>query len=288
MFEAPGVLSRPTATPDGTPSSAGRDVELLRAMRDRIDQQDPGAFNNLGVLYHARGLHAEAVDAFLRALALDPRMRTAARNLEVAATCPGACDERLAVLEGRIAADPDDRQAIRARAHLTRLIGRLPEAIRQLDALIAEDPEDAEALFERGLIEQRAGDLRRAQRWFERAVNAGAVSDARLHLAEVLYQRGQNEQALDLLDHLLDESPRHADAHLLRGFLLGDMGHHELAMQAAPRPNSIRRSRRCRATCPSRARACRSGFGDGMTPRAHWRGMVWDSRSGNVAISVKP
>ncbi len=235
MFAEPGVSSRPTVTPEGTPPSAGRDVELLRAMRDRIDQQDPGAFNNLGVLYHARGLHAEAVDAFLRALALDPRMRTAARNLEVAATCPGACDERLAALEARIAADPDDRQAIRARAHLTRLIGRLPEAIRQLDALIAEDPEDAEALFERGLIEQRAGDLRRAQRWFERAVNAGAVSDARLHLAEVLYQRGQNEQALDLLDHLLDESPRHADAHLLRGFLLGDMGHHELAMQATRR-----------------------------------------------------
>jgi len=93
----------------------------------------------------------------------------------------------------RIAADPDDREALREQAHLTRVIGRIPDAVRQLDALIAEDPDDGEALFERGLIEQRAGDLRRAQRWFERAVNAGAVSDARLHLAEVLYQRGQNE-----------------------------------------------------------------------------------------------
>jgi tetratricopeptide (TPR) repeat protein len=213
----------------------GRDVELLRAMLDRVDQQDPGAFNNLGVLYHTRGLHAEAVEAFLRALALDPRMRTAARNLEVAAASPDACDERLARLQDRIAADPDDRSALREQAHLTRVIGRIADAIRQLDALIAEDPDDGEALFERGLIEQRAGDLRRAQRWFERAVNAGAVSDARLHLAEVLYQRGQNEQALDLLDQLLADSPRHADAHLLRGFLLGDMGHHEKARLATRR-----------------------------------------------------
>ena len=83
--------------------SAGRDVELLRALIERVDQQDPGAFNNLGVLYHARGLHAEAVDAFLRALAIDPRMRTAARNLEIAAAQPGACDARMSALDTRVA-----------------------------------------------------------------------------------------------------------------------------------------------------------------------------------------
>ena len=38
----------------GTPT--GRDMELLRAMADRIDQQDPGAFNNLGVLYYSKGM----------------------------------------------------------------------------------------------------------------------------------------------------------------------------------------------------------------------------------------
>ncbi len=216
-------------------TSGGPETGLLRALADRIDQHDPGAFNNLGVLYHTRGLHAEAVDAFLRALALDPRMRTAARNLEIAAGEPGACDARLAALEQRIAANPDDRLALRERAQLVRLLGRADEAIRLLEALIAEDPDDGEALFERGLIEQRAGDLRRAQRWFERAVNAGTVGNARLHLAEVLYQRGQNEQALMVLELLLAEHPDHADAHLLRSFVLGDMGHHQAAIEASRR-----------------------------------------------------
>lgn len=215
--------------------TVGPETGLLRALADRIDPRDPGAFNNLGVLYHTRGLHAEAVDAFLRALALDPRMRTAARNLEVAAAQPGACDARLAAVEARIAANGDDRVALRERAQLVRLLGRLDEATRLLDALIAEDPDDADALFERGLIEQRTGDLRRAQRWFERAVNAGALGNARLHLAEVLYQRGQNDQALVVLEQLLVEHPDHADAHLLRGFVLGDMGHHEAAIAASRR-----------------------------------------------------
>jgi len=211
--------------------SAGRDVELLRALIERVDQQDPGAFNNLGVLYHSRGLHAEAVDAFLRALAIDPRMRTAARNLEIAAARPGACDARMAAVDERVAADPDDRAAALERARLSRLVGRSDAAIRQLETLIAEDPDDAAALFERGLIEQRAGDLRRAQRWFERAVNVGGTdTDARLHLAEVLYQRGQNEQALECLEILLSLHADSADAYLLRGFVLGDMGRHDAAI----------------------------------------------------------
>lgn len=214
-------------------AGSGRDLDVLRGMMSRVDPNDPGAFNNLGVLYHTRGLHAESVEAFLRALAIDPRMRTASRNLEVAARQPGACDARLEALTARVATDPDDRDALREHARLLRLIGRVEEATRELDALIAEDPDDAAALFERGLIEQRVGDLRRAQRWFERAVNAQAVGDARLHLAEVLYQRGQNEQALHVLDELLTESAEHAEAHLLRGFVLGDMGRHEAALMAA-------------------------------------------------------
>ena len=220
-------------------TTGGPETGLLRALAERIDQHDSGAFNNLGVLYHTRGLHAEAVDAFLRALAIDPRMRTAARNLEIAAAQPGACDRRLAALEQRIAANPEDRTALRERAQLVRLLGRRDEAIRLLDALVAEDPDDGEALFERGLIEQQAGDLRRAQRWFERAVNAGTAGYARLHLAEVLYQRGQNEQALGVLDTLLLEKADHADAHLLRSFVLGDMGHHEAALEASRRASQL-------------------------------------------------
>lgn len=213
---------------------SGGDIELLRALSDRIEQDDAGAFNNLGVLYFSKGLLRDAVEAFLRALALEPRMRTAARNLEIAAATPGACDHHLAALDAELARDIDNRKAARQRARMLRLIGRHADAVQALDALIADDPDDAASLFERGLLEQRVGDLRRAQRWFERAANAAADDPtARLHLAEVLYHRGQNEQSLDVLDALVVLAPRMADAHLLRGFVLGDMGQHEAGVAAA-------------------------------------------------------
>ena len=209
-------------------------------MAGRIDPQDPGAFNNLGVLYFSKGMFVEAVDALLRALSLDSRMRIAARNLEIAAAKPGACDARLLVLDRVLAAHPDDLESRRQRARLLRLIGRQSEATQQLDTLIAEDPDDGAALFERGLIEQHAGDLRRAQRWFERAVNAALDNPIpRLHLAEVLYQRGQNEQALIALDAVIARDPRIADAHLVRGFVLGDLGRHEAALDASRQASAL-------------------------------------------------
>ena len=212
----------------------GRDTEMLRGMVDRLDPKDPGAFNNLGVLYYSKGLYADAVNAFLRALAIDARMRAASRNLEIAAAKPSACDVRLAQLAAQLREQPDDRALRREHARLLRMIGRTADATRALDALISEDPDDGASLFERGLIEQRAGDLRRAQRWLERAVqSADRDPIARLHLAEVLYQRGLNEQALLALDAAIELDNTIADAHLLRGFVLGDMGRHEAAMAAA-------------------------------------------------------
>jgi len=217
-----------------------RSVALLRALADRIDASDPGACNNLGVLYYSKGLHAEAVAAFLRALALAPRMRVAARNLEVAASHPGACDAPTASLEQRLHADPDDHLARRELARLCRLLSRSADARTHLERLLQVDPDDAVALREFGLLEQAGGDLRKAQRWFERALAVAADDTwARLHLAEVHYHRGGNEQALRELDELLACDDSIADAHLLRSFVLGDLGHQDAATEASRRANAL-------------------------------------------------
>jgi tetratricopeptide (TPR) repeat protein len=185
-------------------------------------------------------VHAEAVSAFLRALALAPRMRVAARNLAVAASHPGACDAPTAALEDRLRAAPHDQRARRELARLSRLLSRPTDARTHLDQLLEADPDDAVALREYGLLEQAGGDLRKAQRWFERALAVAADDTwARLHLAEVYYHRGGNEQALRELDELLTFDPNVADAHLLRSFVLGDLGYQEAATEASRRANAL-------------------------------------------------
>src|SRR6476619_3633005 len=86
----------------------GGEIDILRSFARRIDPSDPGAQNNLGVLYFRRGLFDEAIAAFSRALALDERMRVARRNLEIAYAKAGAGESRTQELERRLAESPDD------------------------------------------------------------------------------------------------------------------------------------------------------------------------------------
>src|SRR5690242_5884435 len=85
-----------------------KDIEILRSFARRIDGADPGAQNNLGVLYFRRGLFDDAIAAFSRALALDERMRVARRNLEIAYAQAGVGENRTQLLAERLATAPDD------------------------------------------------------------------------------------------------------------------------------------------------------------------------------------
>jgi len=86
-----------------------RDRAILESFARRIDPGDPGAQNNLGVLFFHRGLVDRAISSFLRALELDPKLATAQRNLELAYRQTGFYDRRVAELQEQLRAAPDDR-----------------------------------------------------------------------------------------------------------------------------------------------------------------------------------
>src|SRR5213080_3194397 len=91
--------------------TSNRDRDVLRSFAQRIDPSDAGAHNNLGVLYYNKGLYAEAVAAFMKALELDQKMEVAQRNLEVAYFNTGYYDTRVPELKERLRLKPDDRDA---------------------------------------------------------------------------------------------------------------------------------------------------------------------------------
>src|ERR1041385_8213983 len=89
-----------------TPLTSERDRDVLRSFARRIDPSDAGAHNNLGVLYYNKGLYAEAVAAFMKALELDQKMEVAQRNLEVAYFNTGYYDTRIPELKERVRLHP--------------------------------------------------------------------------------------------------------------------------------------------------------------------------------------
>jgi len=91
------------------PALSDRDLSVLRSFGRRIDPADAGAHNNLGVLYFQKGLIAEAIAEFSRALELDPKMQVAQRNLEIAYHSTGYYDRRVSELQERLRQSPDYR-----------------------------------------------------------------------------------------------------------------------------------------------------------------------------------
>ena len=123
-----------------------RERAILQSFAARIDAEDAGAHNNLGVLYFTKGLIDAAADEFAHALDRDPKMTVAQRNLEIACMSTGLYGRRVSELTERIAQGDAALDARRSLARLHLLLGEHADAITQFDALVNADPTDAEAL----------------------------------------------------------------------------------------------------------------------------------------------
>lgn len=240
---AEGAVESPTGAAGvgenrGLPSASDR--EVLRSFARRIDATDPGAHNNLGVLYYNKGLYEEAVAAFMRALELDSRMQVAQRNLEIAYLNSGHADERIAQLREHLRTTPSDRDARWELGRTSALLGRHAEAIAEFSELLKYHPRDLGALIQLGLSEKAVGDIEVAQRWLEEALTVDPDSSlVYFYLGEIAYNRGLSDEALAWLQQAIALSPQNHEAWYLLGFVLGDAGRHEEAREATKRAISL-------------------------------------------------
>jgi tetratricopeptide (TPR) repeat protein len=217
-----------------TGETAERDRTILRSFAHRIDAGDPGAWNNLGVLYFHKGMIEDAVTALTRALELDPRMTIAQRNLEIAYFTSGYYDRRVEELTARLSASPADRQARWELGRTYLLLGDVARALAEFERLLRVQSDDVRVICQVATAEGRCGDLEAAARWLRHALTLEPDNPAVLFQAgEVAYHRGLNEEARVALSRVVELSPDDADAYHLLSFVLGDQGDHEGAKAAA-------------------------------------------------------
>ncbi len=213
-----------------------KDREVLRGFAHRIDPNDAGAHNNLGVLYFNKGLWQEAVTAFTHALEIDSKMEVAQRNLEVAYHNTGYYDERVRELRETIRARPNDREARWELGRAFALLGEHEAAIPEFLAILAVRPHDVGAMSQLGLAEKASGRLGEAVRWFTEALTFDRESSLlHFYLGEALYNQGAFDGALESLRQAIRFNPDNPDVYFLLSFVLGDMGRHDEARAAGKR-----------------------------------------------------
>lgn len=201
-------------------------ADALAGLARHADAADAGAQNNLGVVLARHGRAGDARRAFARALALDPAMALARRNLAAAAAPhEDAADER--ALRARVRADGGDAEAWRALVRHLSARGRHDAAREVLDRWAEAVPAHEGPAAERARAELTAGRPEAALAAV--AVARASAAPAAMPVLDVIaaravYQQGDAEGALALLDRARASDPSDADAELLRSFVLGELG----------------------------------------------------------------
>ena len=121
----------------------------------------------------------------------------------------GKLDVLEADLRRVIVLRPNDAQAYNALGYtLADHAQRLPEAIALLDKALALAPNDPFILDSAGWAQFRSGNLARAQEYLERAYKMRPDPEIAAHLGEVLWVRGQRDEAGKLWQSSLQAHPQ--------------------------------------------------------------------------------
>lgn len=105
------------------------------------------ARNNLGLLYHERGMENDAIEQFRRAIGINPRYNTARSNVAVALTSAGRLAEARAELRAALALEPRSGDLLVNMALVEKADRRPEQAIELLLRAVGAEPVHAAAHY---------------------------------------------------------------------------------------------------------------------------------------------
>jgi len=178
------------------------------------DAMRAASYQNLGTTLQEAGRLDEAVDAFHRALALEPDYAPTHNSLGSVLRQQGHHDEAIAQLEAALRLQPafDDARFNLANARADR--GDWAGAIAEYEALVRRRPDAVDVQSNLGIALAGANRAGEAVEHF-RAAATLAPQDAKAHynLGHALLMRGDSNEAVEHLARALQIDPGDATAH---------------------------------------------------------------------------
>ena len=205
---------------------AGRLAEAEKIYRQLLKAQ-PRHFDSLhllGVIYHQRGNHAEAVRQIDVALKINSNVAAAYCNRAVALQELMRFDAALASCDKAIALKPDYAEAFYNRGIALKKLQRLGEALASYDKALALKPDFAEALNNRGIALKELKQFSQALVSYDQAIVLKPdYAEPHLNRGVVLQELKRRDEALASFDKALALKPEYAEAYLNRGVALQEL-----------------------------------------------------------------
>ena len=182
---------------------------LLAATRGENDAQNVRLVQAQSELLRDSNAHAEAFGVLSAGIERFPDSADLLYDRAMVAEKLDKLDVLEADLRRVIVLRPGDAQAYNALGYtLADRTDRLAEAVALLDKALSLAPEDPFILDSVGWAQYRSGNLSRAQEYLERAYKARPDPEIAAHLGEVLWARGQRDEAGKLWQTSLQTHPQ--------------------------------------------------------------------------------
>ena len=195
----------------------------------------------LGVIFHQRGNHAQAVQHIDFALKRNPNNVFALNNRGNALKELKRFEEALASYDRALALQPDYADGYYNRGNALKELKRYEEALASYDGALNLRPDFAQAHCNRGVILQDLKRFEEALSSYDRALALRpGYADAHSNRGVILHELNRFEEALASYDRALTLRPDYAAAYSNRGNTLNELKRFDAALASFDRALALR------------------------------------------------
>jgi len=217
-----------------------REQEVLLSFADRVDRNDAGALNNLGVLYFRKGMYEEAIRHFKEAIEVDWKFALALENLRYLYAKTGLEDPEVVQWKEVVKQDPNNTDALLKLGVGYQSMGRFGDAFEILGTLVNKEPNNLAARIRFANVLKAQGLYQQALEHYLHIGKFAAESVVyHTHLGEVYYNLGRTEEAIAELETANTIDSDYWKSHFLLSFAYGDEGRLEEALEESRIASSL-------------------------------------------------
>ncbi len=238
--------------------------KVLSSFAEKIPQADPGAHNNLAIVYYNKGLYREAIEELEKALKLNPNFVLARNNLEIILRKTGKLEEKVEQLSQSIEQDPHDERQILELANTYVKLNKHSHAIVYYKKVLDANPDSYDAHFGLATTLKHLGKYDDALDEMNAALGIKRTHEAYRTLGEIYLRKGVVDMAIKNLNEALSMNDSSAETYFLLGFALSEKGRAEESIEAVKKAIILN---------PSIARGETTIPIDSDTHREHWEYM---------------
>ncbi len=208
------------------------EFEVLKSFAARIPPNDPGAHNNLAIVYYNKGLYDEAIEELEMALKIDPNFVLARNNLDIVLKKAGRLEEKVEQLTRSIDREPYDEKKTLELAETYRKLNRHSQAIISYKKILDFNPGSFEAHYGLGITLKLLGKYGDALEEIKKSLEIRKSPELYRILGEIYFSKGIIDLAIQNFQETIKLDSSSAEAHFLLGFALGEKGKMNESLEA--------------------------------------------------------